>query len=119
MVDWYAWLDEAGVRAEVDLTAGFGIDFINMLGAIGGKSGKPNVLSDFQKWVNGNGLMSALNSLFGPSLSAGGGVRLFVNAGLFSFDNTEEEGWGNPLKNHILAFRFIGQAYINAFCRWC
>ena len=118
------WLDEAGVRAEVDLTAGFGIDFINMLGAIGGKSGKPNVLSDFQKWVNGNGLMSALNSLFGPSLSAGGGVRLFVNAGLFSFDNTEEEGWGNPLKNHILAFRFIGQAYINAsknrcFCRWC
>ena len=111
------WLDEAGVRAEVDLTAGFGIDFINMLGAIGGKSGKPNVLSDFQKWVNGNGLMSALNSLFGPSLSAGGGVRLFVNAGLFSFDNTEEDGWGNPLKNHILAFRFIGQAYINAALR--
>lgn len=111
------WLDEAGVRAEVSLTAGFGLDFINMLGAIGNKSGKLSMLSDFQKWVSNNALTSVLNTFFGPSLSAGGGVRLNVNAGLFSFDNTEEDGWGDPLKNHILAFRFIGQAYINAALR--
>ena len=121
--DWKQWLsgmqwvDEAGVRGEVSLTAGFALNFINMLGAIGNKSGKLSMLSDFQKWVNNNALASVLNTFFGPSLSAGGGVRLNVNAGLFSFDNTEEEGWGNPLKNHILAFRFIGQAYINAALR--
>ena len=111
------WLDEAGVRAEVSLTAGFGLDFINMLGAIGNKSGKLSMLSDFQKWVSNNALTKVLNTFFGPSLSAGGGVRVNVNAGLFSFDNTEEDGWGDPLKNHILAFRFIGQAYINAALR--
>ena len=108
------WLEETGLRAEANVSVGISLNILNMLKSIGGQSDKPEMASGFQKWMGKNKLAKALTSIIGIDFSASAGVRLNVNTGLFAFDNKEDDGWGNPLMNHILAFRFLGQAYVNA-----
>ena len=119
--DWKQWflgmqfVDEVGLRAEASANVRFGMNFTNMVGALGSKAGAPESLTKFSNWLSDNKLVSVITNFLGPSVTAGAGVRLNINAGLFSFDNTL--GSTDPLKNHILAFKFLGQAYINGRIR--
>ena len=119
--DWKQWflgmqfLDEAGLRAEASANVRFGFNFSNMVRALGGMKGMPNAVSDFSDWLSKNKLVNVVSDIIGPKVSAGAGVKLSVNAGIFAFDNTKESN--DPLKNHILAFKFFGQAYINGRIR--
>ena len=119
--DWKQWflgmqfVDEAGLNAEAAANVRFGFNFSNMVGALGTKVGAPKALVKFNDWLSGNKLVAAVTDLIGPKVSAGAGVRVNINAGLFAFENTK--GSIDPLKNHILAFKFLGQAYINGRIR--
>ena len=119
--DWKQWflgmqfVDEAGLRAEAAANVRFGMDFTNMVGALGDLAGAPSALKNFNNWLSGNKLVSVVSNFLGPSVTAGAGVKIGINTGLFAFDNTTEST--DPLKNHILAFKFYGQAYINGRIR--
>ena len=119
--DWKQWflgmqfLDEAGMRAEAAANVRFGMNFTNMVGALGNMAGAPNALSNFSDWLSKNKLVNVITNFIGPSVTAGAGVKVGINTGLFAFDNTTEST--DPLKNHILAFKFYGQAYINGRIR--
>ena len=119
--DWKQWflgmqyVDEAGLRAEASANVRFGFNFSNMVSALGNMKSMPGAVSDFSNWLSNNKLVSAVSDLIGPKVSAGAGVKLSINAGIFAFDNTKESN--DPLKNHILAFKFFGQAYINGRIR--
>ena len=116
---WKQWLsgmqfiDEVSLRADATASLGFQLDVINMISTAGVMAGSDK-LASFQMWLNNNKYAAALKSLMGPSISAGITAKLNVTTGLFSFNNTMADGWSNPLLNHILAFKFTGQASINA-----
>ena len=119
--DWKQWflgmqfVDEAGMRAEAAANVRFGMNFTNMVGALGSKAGAPSAVTKFSNWLNKNKLVNVVSNILGPSVTAGAGVKIGINTGLFAFDNTTEST--DPLKNHILAFKFYGQAYINGRIR--
>ena len=119
--DWKQWflgmqfIDEAGLHAEAAANVRFNFNFSNMVRALGDMKSMPSAVSNFSNWLSKNKLVSAVSDLLGPKVTAGAGVRLNINAGIFAFDNTKESN--DPLKNHILAFKFLGQAYVNGRIR--
>ena len=116
---WKQWLsgmqfiDEVSLRAEAHASIGYKMDLLNMISSAGTLAGSDK-LASFQNWLLDNPVAAGLKSLIGPGLSAGITARLNVTTGIFSFQNTLEDGWTDPLKNHILAFRFLGQVAVNA-----
>ena len=112
------WLDEAGLYAEANAESDVKIDIDNMISFLGNQAGIPDAAKLFAKWVESNTLTQILQALTRTSLSTYGGSRLAVNTGLFSFKNLKEPATGgiisNTLKNHLLAFKFTGQAYVHA-----
>lgn len=116
---WKQWLsgmqfiDEVSLRAEAHINYQFKLDIFNMITSVVSMSGDTKMMK-FQNWLNKNEITAALRSLLGPSLTAGFMARLNVTTGIFSFQNTVDEGWTDPLKTHILAFKFLGQAALNA-----
>lgn len=106
------WIDEAGIRAEANVAAGCRLDLLDFAANMSTLYGSgDNWLTSIQGFLNGNKFTKALREFIGPSLSASAGARLNVTSGVFAFNNTT--GTVNPLKNHILAFKFNGQAYLN------
>ena len=106
------WLDEASLRAELNISAKFGLDYLKMLKALGDLAGGVPLVDDFYGFMKKTKLTTVFDMLGGTSFDGGCGARLNITTGLFAFDNTKEQGWGNPLKNHILAFKFMGQVYL-------
>lgn len=106
------WLDEASLRAELNVSAKFGLDYVNMLKALGNLAGGVPLVDDFYGFLKKTKLTTVFDMLGGTSFDGGCGARLNITTGFFAFDNTKEDGWGNPVKNHILAFKFMGQVYL-------
>ena len=106
------WLDEASLRAELNVSAAFGLNYLSMLQGLGDLAGGVPLVDDFCDFLKKIKLTTVFDMLSGTSFSGGCGARLNITTGFFAFDNTKEDGWGNPLKNHILAFKFMGQVYL-------
>ena len=114
--DWKQWframkyIDEVGLRAEATASAHFPLDFRKLLGALADMSVMPDIVRTFDKWAN-KWYLKPFIDFFVPNVQANAVVKLSANTGLYSFDNTLNVT--DPLKNHALAFKFLGQASIN------
>lgn len=114
--DWKHWfrgmkyIDEVGLRAEASASAHFPLDFRQLLGTLSDIKGMPDIVKKFDKWAN-KWYLKALVDFFVPNVQAHAVVKLKVNTGLYSFKNTLNVP--DPLKNHALAFKFLGQASIH------
>ena len=117
--DWKQWLsgmqyvDEMSIRAEAYTALQFKLNFLNMLSTLSSMSGSDK-LQKFTDWCNKSKLGTVLNTVIPAPIQASMAARLKASAGLFSFKNTVEEGWSDPVKNHIVAFQFSGSASVNA-----
>lgn len=107
------WIDEVSLRAEANIAASLNLDFFNALGAIGGMSDDLSFLKKTQSFMNGSKWGRILKDFMPVQMSAAAGARLNVTTGIFSFNNPVDDGWGDPLKTHIVAFKFLGQAFVN------
>lgn len=120
--DWGQYLvgldfvDETGLRAEVSVNAGMKLDFLEMVANLantnGGGADWTKSLSKFYSGTVGKIFKQFISPL---QMSIGAGVSVGVNTGIFSFYNTE--GDIAPWKNHILAFKFNGQAFVKGQAR--
>ena len=114
--DWKRWfrgmkyIDEVGLRAEATASAHFPLDFRKLLGALADISVMPDIVRTFDKWAN-KWYLKPFIDFFVPNVQANAAVNVSVNTGLYSFQNTLNIP--DPLKNHALAFKFLGQASIN------
>ena len=114
--DWKHWfrgmkyIDEVGLRAEASASAHFPLDFRQLLGTLSDIKGMPEIVKTFDKWAN-KWYLKDLVDFFVPNVQAHAVVKLKVNTGLYSFKNTLN--LPDPLKNHALAFKFLGQASIH------
>jgi len=105
------FVDEIGTRAEFNASANMKLDFLEMVAKLSNKNGGgdnwASKLSSFYSGTAGKIFKYFISPL---QLSAGGGVTLSVNTGIFSFYNTQ--GDLAPWKNHIIANKFFGQAFV-------
>ena len=105
------FIDETGFRAELNASASMRLDFLEMVAKLAGQNGGganwTGKLSSFYSGTAGKIFKQFISPL---QLSIGAGVALNVNTGIFSFYNTR--GDIEPWKNHMLAFKFFGQAYV-------
>ena len=114
--DWKRWfrgmkyIDEVGLRAEASASAHFPLDFRQLLGTLSDIKGMPEIVKKYDKWAN-KWYLKNLVDFFVPNVQAHAVVKLNVNTGLYSFKNTLNVP--DPLKNHALAFKFLGQASIH------
>ena len=114
--DWKQWfrtmkyIDEVGLHAEATASAHFPLDFRKLLGALADIKVMPDIVRTFDKWAN-KWYLKPFIDFFVPNVQANAVVKLSVNTGLYSFDNTLNIT--DPLKSHALAFKFLGGASIN------
>ena len=114
--DWKQWfhgmqyVDEVGLRADALATANFTLDFRELLSALSEIKGMPDIVKKFDNWANKD-VVKDLVDFFVPRVQTNASVRLGINTGLYSFDNTLNST--DPLKSHALAFKFLGQASIS------
>ena len=105
-------VDELSIRGNANIGFSCRIDFMNALAAIWPK---PKVGDSWAtkaaKWFGSNKITKALNDFFGVSIGANAGAQLNASAGIFAFHNLDD-AWA-PWKNHIIGFRFSGQAFFN------
>lgn len=110
------YVDEVGVRAELNATAGMSLDFLEMAANLGNANGGgADWGKDLSKFYSGTAGKIFKQFISPLQLSIGAGVSLNVNSGLFSFYNTK--GDIEPWKNHMLAFKFFGTAYVKGQAR--
>ena len=114
--DWKQWfrtmkyIDEVGLHAEATASAHFPLDFRKLLGALADIKVMPDIVRKFDNWAN-KWYLKPFIDFFVPNVQANAVVKLSVNTGLYSFDNTLNIT--DPLKSHALAFKFLGGASIN------
>ncbi len=114
--DWKQWframkyIDEVGLRAEATASAHFPLDFRKLLGALADIKVMPDIVRKFDNWAN-KWYLKPFIDFFVPNVQAHAVVKLNVNTGLYSFKNTLN--LPDALKNHALAFKFLGGASIN------
>ena len=114
--DWKRWfrgmkyVDEVGLHAEASASANFTLDFRELLKALSKIKGMPDIVKKFNFWANAP-VLKDLVDFFVPRVQTHAAVKVGVNTGLYSFKNTLNIL--DPLKNHALAFKFLGQASIS------
>lgn len=105
-------VDELSIRGNANIGFSCRIDFMNAIAALWPK---PKVGESWAtkaaKWFGSNKITKALNDFFGVSIGANAGAQLNASAGIFAFHNLDD-AWA-PWKNHIIGFRFSGQAFFN------
>lgn len=108
-------VEEFGVKAEANATVGFNMDFVQLVAAIVfGQTGNSTAekINDFYDGTAGRIFKQVLSPL---QFSIAAGVKANASFGVYSFYNTT--GSINPFKNHLLAFRVGGLAYLTAKLR--
>ena len=101
----FDFVEETSLRAEANMGASVSSDVIEMIATFKGSQ----TVSKFFSKFGGRFVKDFISP---AKITINGGVAANASAGIFSFYNTEDDIWF--WKNHIYAFKFLGQIYANA-----